>query len=211
LSRPDADLSRRDKPGVVRWPPSDNCAGFLSPDEQLALGASPPPDGSLPPVYVDRVLKRFRAAYKTISFEFDWMSTRVSGEATKNGDIRTVWLPGGWVRQPSIRAEALAITLAHEVAHHLEKGLLTTEGLSCERWADYYATNEVMFAVYAGEAEDVCQSGIRQLAAHWKQEWPLTNVSVSPGPPTDCGYAKAKCRLATLACGLAGRALPNCG
>jgi hypothetical protein len=157
---------------------------------------------------VRALTNRFQATYPGLVFAFEWDSGTVSTEAWVDADgVKRVLVHGGFVRHPDIGLEALAVALAHEVAHHFPAGPTYSNGLSCELWADYWGVKEVMPRVWGDDAASMSERGIAQLAAFWRV---ANDPRPIAGAKAGCGYPPSPCRVATLHAARSSAPMPDC-
>ncbi|MGD9904694.1 MAG: hypothetical protein AB7U83_14620 [Vicinamibacterales bacterium] len=152
----------------------------------------------------ERVVARYRQAYPQLHFTIERRSVRVALEAIVTGGTRRVVVHGGFLRHAALGAAALAVALAHEVAHHDPSGPMRADGLCREQWADYWGVRAVLPRVWGAAAPAIAVAGVAQLKRYWR----IDTSGPSP-PPLTVDYPSPACRVATLEAAIDGRPCPR--
>jgi len=149
-----------------------------------------------------QLIDAFRASFADIAFELRWESD--VGNFHPSVESRCIELHGGLIR--SVPLEAVAVMIAHEVAHYTAIAEGRQEnGLACERLADYHAVRDVMPMAF-GNARDMSRVGIAALRDTW-----LGLADMQADEPPGCDrYPSRACRLATMTAANEGERIPDC-
>jgi hypothetical protein len=124
-----------------------------------------PVDAQWPRRRARALLRKFRSAFPQITFDMDLGVRLANAQAFLDGKEKRVRLYGGLVRHRKIGSAGLAVTLAHEVGHHLGGSpfLTSHRWLSSELKATEWASEVGLRKVF-GEREAVIRRvGIVQL------------------------------------------------
>lgn len=155
-----------------------------------------------PPGEVVELIELFTRTFE-IPIELFWESDDPWSEAHP-GPPRHVELHGAYVRYLG-DLNALAVVLAHEIAHFL--GPRPTAGrLACEQVADYWGCKEVLPALAAAGSGVNGKAGVSVLA----RKWSVTALTPVVNGSAGCGYTSHSCRVATMLAGIDGHPMPSC-
>lgn len=177
-------------------------AGFLPPEMEIAApGTLRALDDTVPLEIAESLAHLFMKSYPGITIDIDWPNNTVNAIAWRNGDQRRVTIYGGLIRNIYIKAEGVALVLAHEIGHHLggEPRYPNLSWASCEGQADYWGALICMREVWwADEALAKTKLGAQQLynlfaygvvAGNESSLWErIRMLGTCTHPPADCRY-----------------------
>lgn len=128
--------------------------------------ASPDAAGPLTRETAAAVIEQFRKLLPQVIFLLKWDSRRINGDAYHSAGHDFVRIYGGILRHPALGSEGLSLVIAHELGHLYGGDPKTSDGLSTEQQADYWAASAGLRSLWGQDYEAKMPLAIEQFKAY---------------------------------------------
>ncbi len=185
---------------------------FMSQDLAWAIEKSDAPrvspSSKAGEVIVKYLFQLFKGFYPDVNFYLDEQNELPNAYAFREFGTSFVIVTGGLMRMQSIKFEAMAFIIAHELGHLYGGPPLNENNYTCEGMADYAAIVAILPRVWYGNyAAPIIQKAMEQLTEYFGY---IPKAQQGGKPGSTCMNLSVECRLNTMKAAFSVMPLPEC-